>query len=228
DDVAGAAGRADLADDGADDVLCRHAVGTPAGDGDAHVLRLLFETGLARQHVLSFGRTDSVREGPECAMRRGMAVAADGRRAAQGDALFGPDDVHDALAAVHRVELPDAELGTIAGKGVHLQGRLRVIDAACTIGCRHVVVDDGKRLFRRPYASSGKPQSLECLRARHLMDEMPVDVDQAGAVVVFMDEMIVPDLVVERPWRGHDLRSQVPGTQVIWRTAQRRSSGAGP
>ena len=40
-------------------------------------------------------------------------------------------------------------------------------------------------------------QALEGLRARHLVHEMAVDIDQAGAVGLLVDQMVVPDLVVE-------------------------------
>ena len=96
--VAGAAGGADLADDGEDDVLRGDAVRQFAVDHRAHVLRLLLDQRLRRQHVLDFGRADAVGERAERAMRRGVAVAAHDRRAGQGEALLGADDVDDALA----------------------------------------------------------------------------------------------------------------------------------
>src|SRR5690606_17854292 len=41
-------------------------------------------------------------------------------------------------------------------------------------------------------------QALEGLRARHFMDEVTVDIDQAGSVVLAVDDVVVEDLVVER------------------------------
>ena len=40
-------------------------------------------------------------------------------------------------------------------------------------------------------------QALERLRARHLVHEVPVDIEQAGAVRLLVDQVVVPDLVVE-------------------------------
>ena len=40
-------------------------------------------------------------------------------------------------------------------------------------------------------------QALEGLRAGHLVDEVAVDVEEAGAVGLLVDQMVVPDLVVE-------------------------------
>ena len=34
------------------------------------------------------------------------------------------------------------------------------------------------------------------------MDQMAVDIDQAGAVLTFMDDMIVPDFLEQGAWLG--------------------------
>ncbi len=59
------------------------------------------------------------------------------------------------------------------------------------------MVDDGQRLFRRVHLAAGIAQAFERLRRGHLMDQMAVDIDQAGAVRLLVDQMIVPDLVVK-------------------------------
>ena len=46
-------------------------------------------------------------------------------------------------------------------------------------------------------------QALERLRARHLVDEVAVDVDERRAVGILRDDVVVPDLVVERLRSGH-------------------------
>jgi hypothetical protein len=46
------------------------------------------------------------------------------------------------------------------------------------------VVDNGKRLLRMRDLAAGHAQALEGLRARHFMDEVAVDIEQAGTVVV--------------------------------------------
>ena len=75
--IAGAAGGADLADDGEDDVLGGDAVRQLAVDHRAHVLRFGLDQRLRRQHVLDFRGADAVGERAEGAVRRGVAVAAD-------------------------------------------------------------------------------------------------------------------------------------------------------
>ena len=107
--VAGAAGGADLADDGEDDVLGGDAGRQLAVDDRAHVLRLLLDQRLRGEHVLDFGGADAIGERAERAVRRRMAVAAHERRARQREALLRPDDVDDALALVELVEIFEAE-----------------------------------------------------------------------------------------------------------------------
>jgi len=66
------------------------------------------------------------------------------------------------------------------------------------VGGRHVVIDHQQRLVGRVHLAAGQPQALERLRRRHLMDDVAVDVEQAGAVRLLIDQMVGPDLVVKR------------------------------
>ena len=114
--IAGAAGSADLADDGEDDVLGGDAGRQRAVDHGAHVLRFGLDQRLGRQHMLDLGSADAVGERAESAVRGGVAVAADERGARQREALLGPDDVDDALALVELVEIFDAEVLGVLGQ----------------------------------------------------------------------------------------------------------------
>ena len=55
-----------------------------------------------------------------------------------------------------------------------------------------------------PHLAAGLPQTLESLRAHDLMDEVAIDIEQGGAVLRLMHQVIVPDLVVQRPRFGHE------------------------
>ena len=147
--------------------------------------------------MLDLGCADAVRQRAERAVRRGVAVAADDGGAGQGEALLGPDHMDDALAAVALMVILDAEILGVLGERGDLQRRLRIVDAHGAVGGRHVVVDHGQRLLRRAHAAAGHAQALEGLRAGHLMHQMPVDIEQAGAVRRLVHQMGVPDLVVE-------------------------------
>src|SRR6185437_3763756 len=54
-----------------------------------------------------------------------------------------------------------------------------------------------------PHLALRHAQALKGLRARHLMDEMAVDIKEAGAVVLTVHQMAVPDLVEKRAWLCH-------------------------
>jgi hypothetical protein len=59
------------------------------------------------------------------------------------------------------------------------------------------VIDDGERLLRRANLAARVAQSFERLRRSDLMDKMAVDIEQAGAVGLLVNQMVVPDLVVQ-------------------------------
>ena len=174
-----------------------------AVDHRAHVLRLRLDQRLRRQHVLDFRRADAVGERAERAVGRGVAVAAHQRDARQREALLGADDVDDALPLVELVVVFEIEeLGVLREIG-DLRRALRIGIGLGAIRGRHVVIDHQQRLLGRANFSAGKPQPLERLRRGDLMDEVPVDIDQAGAVGLLVDQVVFPDLVVEGTRFGH-------------------------
>ncbi len=179
---------------------------TPAGSApstvDAHVLRFFLDQRLRGEHMLHFRRADAVGERPERAMRRCMAIAADDGRARQCEALLRADDVNDALARIQLVVVLYAELGTVLGKRVHLECRLRIVDAVAPVGGRDVVIDNGQRLLWRMHTAARYAQALERLRARYLMNEVTVDIKEARAIGLRIDDVIVPDFIVKCSCHG--------------------------
>ena len=109
----------------------------------------------------------------------------------------GSDHVHDALALVVFVEIFDAEIARVFREHRDLLGAFRIRIGQRAVGGRHVVVDNGERLFRRAHFAPRQAQAFERLRRSHFMHEMTVDIEQAGAVILLMHQMVVPDLVVE-------------------------------
>ena len=172
--------------------------GVDAVDGDAHVLGFFLNERLRREHVLDFRRADAMRQGPECAMRRGVTVAADDRRSRKRETLLRPDDVDDALPLVALVEIFDAEVAGVGRQRFDLDAALLIRNALCPVGRRDIVIDDGERLLGRANLAAGHPQTLECLRARDLVDEVAIDVEQAGAVRRLFHHVIVENLIVKR------------------------------
>ena len=88
DDMAGAAGGADLADDGEDQVLRGAALRQRAIDSDAHVLKRALQQRLRGHHMLDLGRADAEGQRAERTMGRRMAIAANDGRTRQSEALF--------------------------------------------------------------------------------------------------------------------------------------------
>ena len=145
-----------------------------------------------------------MRQRAERAMRGGMAVAADDGGAGQRKALLGADDVDDALALVELVEIFDAEFPGVLRQRRDLLDAFGIGIGLGAVGGRDVVIDDGQRLLGRAHLAAGGAQALEGLRRGHLVDEMAVDIEQAGAVIGLVNQMVVPDLVVQRGGLGHE------------------------
>jgi len=106
---------------------------------------------------------------PKAAMRRGMAIAADDRRARQRKTLFGADHMNDALAKVVLIEYSMPNSRAFLGELFDLNTAFGIVDAMRAIGGGDIVIDDRERFLRRTNAPAAQPQPLEGLRARHLM-----------------------------------------------------------
>ena len=174
---------------------------------NTHVLRPVLDQGLGRHHVLDLAGADAEGERSEGAVGRRVTVAAHHGHAGQDETLFGSDDVDNALAdIVHAVKL-DAELGAILFQGFDLDARLLVIDAEVTVVCRDVVIGNGENRLGPAQFASVIAQTFEGLRARHLVHQVTVDIDDGRAVAVQGDNMGIPDLVEQGTRLGHGLRS---------------------
>ena len=131
-----------------------------------------------------------------------MAVAADDGCAGQRKALFWPDDMDDALFAVCRADIADAECGGVGFQCRQLRGAFGVGDGDAVALCifarsgRQVMVRDRQCQVGPAHSPSGIAQPLKGLRAGDFMHQMPVDKDQAGAIFASGDDMRVPDFLV--------------------------------
>ena len=141
------------------------------------------------------------------AMGGSVAVAADNCHAGQGPTLLRADYVHNALAhVIHRV-IDKPEFARVGVQSFHLDAAFLVFNALQTVqGCGHVVIGHSDGFFWRAHRPAIHPQSLKGLGAGHLMDQMAVDIEQAGAIFGFMGDMRVPDFIIEC-FRGHVRRS---------------------
>jgi len=132
-----------------------------------------------------------------------MAVAAHDRRAGQRETGFRPDDVDDALVDVGRADVAHAEFGRVALQRGKLLRALGVGDRnslACGIeprGGRQIVVWHREGQVGAADRAPGHAQRLEGLRAGHLVNQVAVDIQDAGAVFTALHFVGVPDLFVE-------------------------------
>ena len=193
--MADATGGADAADDREDDVLGGGAVVQFAVDVDAHPLWRALRERLRGEHVLHLARADAEREGSERAVRCGVAVSAHDRHTRQCAALLGADHVHDPLVLVAHGEQRDAELLCVLAHHLNLSRRDRVGDREVNVCGRDVVVLGGDREFGPAYLAAGQAKTVECLRARDLVDQMEVDVEEVGLAGCTMHHVALPHLL---------------------------------
>ena len=194
---------------------------TPAGSApvhrDTHVAALALRQALRGEHVFHLGRADALGQRGERAVRGGVRIAAHDGHPRQGRPLLRSDDVHDALAHVVDAELADAEVPAVGVEGLHLDPRDLVDDAGDprpTLGRDrgHVVIRRREVRVHAPGTPARQPQSLERLRRGDLVQQVPVDVEQAHAVGPVGDVVGVPDLVVEGPAAHGVSRAQKSGS----------------
>jgi hypothetical protein len=197
--VAGAAGDADLADDGEDQVLGRHAFGQPVHHIDCESLGLALQQALRGQYVADFGGADAEGESAERAVSRRVAVTANNGLAGLSKSEFGPDDVHDAAPAILEIEQFDAELGGVDLELLDLLRRGIDRDGHAT---EYLLGARGRRVVHRCdgqiRAAQLEPAQAQLgvrLRSGHFMREVKVDEQYGGRIGgLGNDQVVVPDL----------------------------------
>src|SRR6202048_1782313 len=155
-----------------------------------------------------------------------MAVATHERGAGQRETLLRADDVHDTLPAVELVEIFKPEELCILGEAGDLCRAFRVRIWPLAGGGGDVVVDDAQGLVRRTHLAAGQPQALKGLRARDLVHEVTVNIDEARAVGLLIDQVIFPDLVVKGA--GHVGSCALPSFYSLAGEKKRARAGTCP
>ena len=193
DRIAGAARGADAADDRQHHVLRRDAARKGPLDVDAHVLHLLGDKALRREHMLDLRGADAVREAGKGAVRARVRVAAHHGHAGKGRALLRPDHMDDALALVEIREVHlGAELSHVGVERFDLQlGEwiAHAREARFPVRSRRVVVGGCHDRPHAPRLARRGAQPVVGLCARHLVDKMAIDVKERRTVVLGVDEV---------------------------------------
>ena len=194
-DIALTAAGSDPGDDGQDDVLRGHPCGQLAFHVDRHRLERLQGQRLRRQHMLDLARADAECQCTERPMRRGVGVSADDRHSGLREAKLGADDVYDTLLdAAERVQR-HAELGAVRAQRLELGPRDGIGDRLVDVRGRNVVILCRQREIGTAHGTTGVAQAVEGLRARHLMDEVQIDVQQVRLAVGTSNDVRIPDLL---------------------------------
>ena len=148
-------------------------------------------------------------EGAKRTMCRGMAIATNNGQARHGKTFFRTSDMHNTLTQIHHTNMVNAEFSTVFFKCLNLNTALLVFNGFNTSGavsCRNVMVSDSKRFRWHANLTTGHSQPFKSLRAGDLMNEVPINVKKAIAVVLFIDKMRLPDFIIERRMR-HEFTS---------------------
>src|SRR5258707_12622238 len=146
-----------------------------------------------------------------------MRITADDGHAGLGETLLRANDMHDALTLIIHLEIGNAEVAAILLQGLHLNATFLFDDALGAIAGWDIVIGNGQCRVRTMHLAAGRAQTFKSLRTGHFMDKMPIDIDQAGAVILTVYQMVFPNLVEQRL----RLRHGSP-TSLIVHTGDRR------
>ena len=139
----------------------------------------------------------------ECAMGCGMGIAADNGHAGLGKALLRADNMHDALAFIIHFEIRDTEFGAIILQRLDLDARCFIFYSPQAVRrSRYIVIRYGQCRIRTPGFPLCHTQTFKGLWAGHFMNKVAVNIQQAGAVACFMNQMRFKDFIVES-FGGH-------------------------
>ena len=135
-------------------------------------------------------------------MGGGVAVAADNGGAGQGPALFRADDVHDAGADIVHRKIFDAEILGVLRQGGDLFAAFGIGDALVAVLGRHVMIGHRQGQLGAADFAARIAQAFERLGAGDFMDQMTVNIDERRLAGAGLDQMRIPDFVVQR--RAHE------------------------
>ena len=153
--------------------------------------------------MLDLGRADAEGKRAERAVRRGVGIAADQGQAGLSEPLFRADDMHDALADVEEVEKRQIEFLRVLFEQFDLDAGFLVLDPVGAALGGDVMVGDQKMGVLHPHRPVGFAKTVERLCAGDFVNDLAVDIDDAGAVILFLDQVGVPDFIEQCLRFGH-------------------------
>jgi hypothetical protein len=153
--------------------------------------------------MLDFAGANTERQRPEGPVGGSVAVAANDGLPRLRNAQLGPDDVHDALMLAVHVKKPHTGFTAIFLERLKLQACVRVDDGESAVGRRDGVVHHREGEIRAADFASLSSEAGERLRRSAFVDEVAVDIDQRGLPWLFVDNVTVPNLLVQSLRSAH-------------------------
>src|SRR5882724_12654046 len=147
--------------------------------------------------MLDFAGADAESQGTERAVRRSVAVTANNRLAGLRDAELRADDVHDALVLAVHVEEANAGFAAVFFEGVELELGVVIEDGQSAVGGGDGMVHHGEGEIGAADLAAFGAETGEGLGRGALVDEVAVDVDDRGLAGLLVNDVRVPDFLIE-------------------------------
>ena len=122
-----------------------------------------------------------------------MTVAADNCHAGLREAKFRSDDVNDTARRAIDSMQRDAKCTRIFFQLMDLFCRQLIGNHPARKDCRDAVIDCRNRFVWTPNGELTISQSCECLRRRHLMNKVKIDVQNCRRFGFLRNNMRIPD-----------------------------------
>ena len=127
-------------------------------------------------------------------MRRSVGIAANHGQTRLCETLFGSDDMHNSLTHIEQFDIGESEFPGILLEKLDLDPGLLILDALGPALGRHVMIGNQQLGVRHPHPTAILPQTVKRLGACDFMDDLAIDIKNAGPVIPLVDEMSLPDL----------------------------------
>ena len=147
------------------------------------------------ENVADLAGADPKSHRPEGAMGGGVRIAAGDGGARLGDALFGSDDVDDALFSGRDVEKSHPVVGAVFAQLLDHGVGQSVLERLHPLVGRDDVVNRGEGSLRKGDFEAKIPKHTERLRAGDLVNEMRSDKELSRPVGQFSDGVPIPNFM---------------------------------
>ena len=151
--------------------------------------------------MLHFAGADAKGQRAEGAMRRGVRITTHNRHAGLCVTKLRPNDVNDALVNVIQIIKSDTKFFAIFSKLVHLLASDQIGDGQHPVAGGDIVVRRCNRESGATYGPASQTKPLERLGARHLVDQMEINVKHRLLARFAEYGVVVPDFLEHRARR---------------------------